>query len=151
MLRPIGSDGVVRDPAAPASSDIVPRDRVVWDFLGDDLRSVVPEVVPAVRLRPLLDPVPARVTVWGTNPPVRTSNVRELRHEWAGGMVRHEATLVQCRVQCLCGATSGSSRCARLCVRGGGVGALRRHWPQRGFRLGAFVPPTGDRWTQVSA
>ena len=52
MLRPIGSDGVVRDPAAPASSDIVPRDRVVWDFLGDDLRSVVPEVVPNACLKP---------------------------------------------------------------------------------------------------
>ena len=52
MLRPIGSDGVVRDPAAPASSDIVPRDRVVWDFLGDDLRSVFPEVVPNACLKP---------------------------------------------------------------------------------------------------
>ena len=25
--------------------------------------------------------------------------VKELRHEWAGGLARHEATLVQCQVQ----------------------------------------------------
>ena len=89
---------MVRDPAAPASSDIVPRDRVVWDFPGDDSRYVVPEVVPAVLLRPLLDPVPARVTVWGTNPPVRTFNaIDDVRHAWVCGLVRREASLVQCQ------------------------------------------------------
>ena len=75
MLGTLGSDGVVRDPAAPPASDGVVRDRVVWDFPGDEPRvTVVPEVVPAVRLRPLLDPVPARVTVWGKHPPARTVN-----------------------------------------------------------------------------
>ena len=79
-------------PAAPPSSDLMVLDRVIWDFAEDELRvKVVPEVVPAVRLRPLLDPVPARVTVWGTNPPV----IDDVRHAWVCGLVRREASLVQ--------------------------------------------------------